>query len=296
MAEAVDLKAIGTRPVRPDGIEKVTGRAAFGADLNLPNMLHGKVLRSPHAHARIKRVDISRAAAADGVMAAVSGADFPGNASDLGKNVMARDKVLYHGHAVAAVAAKTQLQAEAALELIDVEYEALEPVMSLDQAMADGATLVNENQHTNGDASKPASNVAATQRFERGDLEAGFAEADVIVESEHRVPMAHQGYIEPHACTATVNEDGKSTVWCCTQGHFDVRSLTAQVLGESVGNIKVIPSEIGGGFGGKTTIYLEPLAVKMSQMSGRPVKMTMSREDVFRATGPTSGTWCRAKI
>ena len=170
--------------------------------------------------------------------------------------------MLYHGHAVAAVAAKTQWQAEAALDLIDVEYEVLEPVMSLDQAMAEGATLVNENQHTNGDASRPASNVAATQRFERGDLEAGFAEADVVVESEHRVPMAHQGYIEPHACTATMNEDGKATVWCCTQGHFDVRSMTAGVLGESVGNIKVIPSEIGGGFGGKTTIYLEPLAVK----------------------------------
>ena len=298
MAEALDLKAIGTRPVRPDGIDKVTGRAAFGADLHLPNMLHGMVLRSPHAHARIKRVDLARARAAEGVLAAVSGADFPGGAGagDLAKNVIARDKVLYHGHAVAAVAAKTLLQAEAALDLIEVDYEVLDPVMSLDEAMAVGAALVNESQHTNGDTSKPASNVAATQRFERGDLEAGFAEADVVVETEHRVPMAHQGYIEPHACTATANEDGKATVWCCTQGHFDVRSLTAQVLGEKVGNIKVIPSEIGGGFGGKTTIYLEPLAVRMSQMSGRPVKMTMSREDVFRATGPTSGTWCKAKI
>ena len=298
MAEAVDLKAIGTRPIRPDGIDKVTGRANFGADLHLPNMLHGKVLRSPHAHARIKSVDLSRARAADGVLAAVSGEDFPGGAgaNDLQKNIIARDKVLYHGHAVAAVAAKTQMQAELALDLIDVEYEVLAPVMSLDQAMADGATLVNESQHTNGDTSQPASNVAATQRFERGDVDAGFAEADVVVESEHRVPMAHQGYIEPHACTATMNEDGKATIWCCTQGHFDVRSLTAQVLGESIGNIKVIPSEIGGGFGGKTTIYLEPLAVKMSQMTGRPVKMAMSREDVFRATGPTSGTWCRAKV
>ena len=298
MAEAVDLKAIGTRPIRPDGIEKVTGRANFGADLHLPNMLHGKVLRSPHAHARIKSVDLTRARAADGVLAAVSGEDFPGGtgANDLQKNIIARDKVLYHGHAVAAVAAKTQMQAELALDLIDVEYEVLAPVMSLDQAMADGATLVNESQHTNGDTSQPASNVAATQRFERGDVDAGFAEADVVVETEHRVPMAHQGYIEPHACTATVNEDGKATIWCCTQGHFDVRSLTAQVLGESIGNIKVIPSEIGGGFGGKTTIYLEPLAVKMSQMTGRPVKMAMSREDVFRATGPTSGTWCKAKI
>ena len=297
MAEAVDLKAIGTRPVRPDGIEKVTGRAAFGADLNLPGMLYGKVLRSPYAHARIKSVDLSKARAADGVLAAVAGADFPdAGGNDLAKNVIARDKVLYHGHALAAVAAKTLDQADAALDLIEVEYEVLNPVLSLDEAMADDATLVNESQHTNGDTSKPASNVAAYQKFERGDVDKGFAEADVIVETEHRVPTAHQGYIEPHACTATVNEDGKATIWCCTQGHFEVRSLTAGVLGEKVGNIKVIPSEIGGGFGGKTVIYLEPLAVKMAKMSGRPVKMMMSREEVFRATGPTSATWCRAKI
>ena len=297
MAEAVDFKAIGTRPVRPDGIDKVTGRAAFGADLNLPGMLHGKVLRSPHAHARIRSVDVSAALAADGVFAAVSGADFPSERpDDLACNVLARDKALYHGHAVAAVAARTQAQAEAALDLIEVDYEILDPVLSLEDAMADGATLVNENQHTNGDTTQPASNIAATQRFARGDIDKGFADADVVVESEHRVPTAHQGYIEPHACTATVNADGKATIWCCTQGPFDVRSLTASVLGESVGNIKVIPSEIGGGFGGKTIIYLEPLAVKLSQLSGRPVKMTMSREEVFRATGPASATWCKVKI
>ena len=296
MAEAVDLKAIGTRPVRPDGIDKVTGRAAFGADLNLPGMLYGKVLRSPYAHARIKSVDLSKARAAEGVLAAVAGSDFPDASSDLAKNVIARDKVLYHGHAVAAVAAKTMDQADAALDLIDVEYEVLDAVLSLDDAMADGATLVNESQHTNGDTSKPASNIAAFQKFERGDVAKGFADADIIVETEHRVPTAHQGYIEPHACTATVNEDGKATIWCCTQGHFEVRSLTAGVLGEKVGNIKVIPSEIGGGFGGKTIVYLEPLAVKMAQMAGRPVKMMMSREEVFRATGPTSATWCKAKV
>ena len=297
MAEAVDFKAIGTRPVRPDGIDKVTGRAAFGADLNLPGMLHGKVLRSPHAHARIRNVDVSAALAAQGVFAVVSGADFPSERpDDLACNVVARDKALYHGHAVAAVAARTPAQAEAALDLIEVDYEVLDPVLSLEDAMAEGATLVNESQHTNGDTTKPPSNIAATQRFARGDIDKGFADADVVVESEHRVPTAHQGYIEPHACTATVNADGKATIWCCTQGPFDVRSLTASVLGESVGNIKVIPSEIGGGFGGKTIIYLEPLAVKLSQLSGRPVKMAMSREEVFRATGPASATWCKVKI
>ena len=296
MAEAAELKAIGTRPVRPDGIDKVTGRAAFGADLNLPGMLYGKVLRSPHAHARIKSVDLSKALAAEGVLAAISGADFPAADSDLAKNVLARDKVLYHGHAVAAVAAKTLDQADAALALVEVEYEVLNPVLSLDAAMADGAPLVNETQHPDGDTSQPASNIAARQKLERGDVEQGFAEADAIVESEHRVPTVHQGYIEPHACIVTVNEDGKVTIWCCTQGHFDVRSMTAEVLGERVGDIKVIPSEIGGGFGGKTTVYLEPLAVKLARMSGRPVKMMMSREEIFRATGPASATWCKVKI
>ena len=295
MAEAVDLKAIGTRPVRPDGIEKVTGRANFGADLNLPGMLHAKVVRSPHAHARIKSIDVSGALAMDGVLAAITGADLPGN-DDLAKNILAKDKALYHGHAVAAVAARTAYIAEQAVDQIKVEYEVLSPVMSVDDAMADGATLINEALHTNGDTSKPASNVAAITEFERGDVDKGFAEADVVIEGEYRVPTAHQGYIEPHACTASINEDGKATVWCCTQGQFDVRTSTALCLGKQVSDIRVIPSEIGGGFGGKTTIYLEPVAVKLSELTGRPVKMVMSREEVFRATGPTSATLCRVKV
>lgn len=295
MAEAVDLKAIGTRPVRPDGIEKVTGRANFGADLNLPGMLHGKILRSPHAHARIKSIDLSGALAVDGVLAAISGEDIPGG-GDLGDNVLANEKVLYNGHAVAAVAARSAYIAEQALDQIKVEYEVLNPVLSIDDAIADGATLVNESQHTNGDTSQPASNIAAITKFERGDVDKGFADADVIAEGEFRVPTAHQGYIEPHACTATINEEGKATVWCCTQGQFDVRSMTANCLNKQVSDIRVIPSEIGGGFGGKTTIYLEPVAVKLSEISGRPVKMVMSREDVFRATGPTSATLCRVKV
>ena len=132
--------------------------------------------------------------------------------------------------------------------------------------------------------------------MERGDIAKGFAEADIIIEGEYRTPTAHQGYIEPHACTASINADGKATIWCCTQGQFQVRSLSAEVLGKSVSDIKVIPSEIGGGFGGKTVIYLEPIAVKLSEVSGRPVRMIMTREEVFRATGPTSASWCKAKI
>ena len=297
MAEAATFKAIGTRPIRPDGVDKVTGRANFGADLNLPDMLHGKVLRSPHAHARIKRIDLTKAQAMEGVYAAISSADFPQEVtSSLSKNILARDKALYHGHAIAAVAARTPRIAEEALERIEVEYEVLPPVLSLDVAMQENATLVCEDLRTNDDESIPPSNVAGTQRFERGDVTKGFAEADVIVQEDFRIPSAHQGYIEPHACVATSNPGGRVTVWCTTQGPFEVRSATAGVLNKTVSDIKVIPSEIGGGFGGKTVVYLEPVAVRLSELTGKPVKMVMNREEVFRATGPASATLCKIKV
>ncbi len=311
MAEAHDYKQIGSRPVRPDGVDKVTGRAQFGADLNLPNMIHGKILRSPHAHARIKSIDVSGALAIDGVYAAVSGADFPevtsgdvlggeggGNIADIAKNVMARDKVLYHGHAVAAVAAATPQLAEAALDAINVEYELLTPVLDLKAAMQPDAPLLHEDMYTANLPEKPdaPSNIAAVMQLARGDVEAGFAEADLIVEGEYNIPMAHQGYIEPHACVASVNEGGQSTVWCCTQGHFEFRSMTSKILNMKISDLKFVASEIGGGFGGKTVVYLEPVAVLLSRKAGRPVKMAMSREEVFRATGPTSGTCCQVKV
>ena len=291
------MKAIGTRPARPDGVEKVTGRARFGADWSLSGMLHGKVLRSPHAHAKIRRVELSSALALDGVFDAVCGHDFSRDTSgDLGTNIMARDKAMYHGHAVAAVAATSPALAELALSLIHVEYEPLEPVLSLAEAMDPDSVVVNETVRLNGDAAHPAGNIAAHRTWERGSIRKGFKRADHVADGEFSVPMAHQAYIEPHACMATMNEDGKGTIWCCTQGHFDVRDLTAQVLGKRAGDIRVVATEIGGGFGGKTTIYLEPVALLMAERTGRPVKMVMSREEVFRATGPASATQCRVKL
>ena len=310
MAEAQDYKQIGSRPIRPDGVDKVTGRARFGADLNLPNMIHGRVLRSPHAHARIKSVDLSKALAMPGVFAAISGADFPGGVSDaevggegggslsdVAKNVMARDKVLYHGHAVAAVAASTPALATAALDAIEVEYEVLQPVLDVLAAMQENAVLVDEQNFTNlPEKPEKPSNVANIGKLARGDLEEGFAQADIVIEREYTVPMAHQGYIEPHACVANIDETGRGSVWCCTQGHFEFRTATATILGKDIADLKFIASEIGGGFGGKTVVYLEPLAVMLSEKAGRPVKMQMSREEVFRATGPTSGTVTKVKV
>jgi CO/xanthine dehydrogenase Mo-binding subunit len=300
---------VGTRPIRPDGVDKVTGHANYGADLEMPGMIHGLVLRSPHAHARIVSIDTKAAEALPGVKAVITSADLPdlpaslrggieGHLSmrELSCNVMARDKVLYHGHAVAAVAATSVHQARQALKLIDVVYEPLEPVLCIDSAIAPGATLLHEGMTTRGGTGDAPSNIASRLEFSHGDLEAGFAEADVVVEREFETTMVHQGYIEPHACVVRIGQDGQATVWCSTQGTFLVRELCAGLLELETSQVKVIPAEIGGGFGGKTTVYLEPLALTLSRKASRPVKMVMSREEVFRATGPTSGSKMRFKI
>ena len=293
-----ELKHIGSRPIRPDGVEKVTGRANFGADENMPGMVVGKVVRSSHAHARIKSIDTSKAETLPGVLSVITAADFPDRSEFsvrrkwFNDNILASDKVLYHGHAIAAVAAISQQVADQALAAIEVDYEELESVTDVLRAMEADAPILHENMFTSGLEETPTtpSNVVQRTQTSRGDVDARFVEADVIVERTFVTPMVHQGYIEPHACVGNATEDGQATVWCSSQGHFDVRSMTALALGKDLGDIRVIAAEIGGGFGGKTTIYLEPLAVKLSEKCQRPVKMVMSREEVFRATGPASGT------
>ena len=306
-----ELKVVGTRPVRPDGPDKVTGRAAYGADFAMPGQLVGRVLRSPHAHARIVAVDARRARALPGVKAVVSGADFPDvaaatqqageggeNVRDLAFNVMARDKALYHGHAVAAVAAVSAEVAEEALRLIEVGYEVLPHVIDVEAAMAPDAPLLHPGLYTTGIEPRPAtaSNIAARNQLAHGDLAAGFATAQVIVKGRYTTQPVHQGYIEPHACVAYWAPDGQCSVWCSSQGQFMVRTNCAKVLGVDAANIRVIPAEIGGGFGGKTTVYLEPVALALSRASGQPVKMVMTREEVFRATGPTSGSVVEVRL
>ena len=299
-------KWVGTRPIRPDGLEKVTGKAQFGADLMLPGMLFGKVVRSPHAHARIVSIDTTAAEAMVGVKAVITGSDFPDLAAngahasdiDVASNAIAREKVLYEGHVVAAVAATTRDQAEAAAKAVEVTYEVLPHVLTVDEAMADGAPLLHEGMITKGvdPAPENPSNVASKILHERGDLDQGFGEAHVVVEREFTTKPVHQGYIEPHAAVADANTDGRAHIWCSSQGHFQMRAYSATVLGVPPGNLKVTAAEIGGGFGGKTVIYLEPLAVRLSQRAGRPVKLVMDRDEVFRATGPTSGTRIRVKM
>ena len=287
---------VGTRPVRHDGADKVTGRALYGADFSTAGLLHGKVLRSPHAHARIKSIDTSKAEAHPGVRAIVTGKDLapaePGIMVDLGEgsdnlhylrtNILARDKVLYKGHAIAAIAALSPHEAEEALSLIEVQYEELPAVLTAPEGMKAGAPLLLDDLKTKrpdgsiGDLS----NLAEQIRHEKGDVEKGFAEADVVIEREFRTSTVHQGYIEPQNAVALWNNDGRLEIWCSTQGSFTVRDTTAAILDLPVSQVKVTPMEIGGGFGGKIPVYLEPLAALMSKKNGPP------RED---GDGPRRG-------
>jgi len=291
---------VGTRPNRPDGIDKVTGRAKFGADASAPGMLHASILRSPHAHAKIVKIDTTKAAAAKGVKAIVTRADFAngltGDNWDILENVMASDTALYDGHAVAAIAATSALAARDAIKLIEVTYEILPHVTDVDKAMAPGAPVIRSWA---ADSSVPAGlhpNVVRYHESGHGDVAKGFAAADLVVEDSFRTEATHQGYIEPHACLAQMDGDGKAELWCCTQGHFNVQKICAALLGTETSQIRVTASEIGGGFGGKTAVFIEPVALALARKANRPVKLVMSRSEVFRATGPTSSTSMDVKI
>jgi CO/xanthine dehydrogenase Mo-binding subunit len=305
------FEVVGTRPIRPDGADKVTGRAKYGADHNVAGQLVGKVLRSPYPHARIKSIDTKAAAALPGVKAIVTRDDFKEQASefvpagemlvnyrDVLRNVMAREKALYEGHPVAAVAATSESIARAALKLIKVDYEVLPHVIDVVEAMKPDAPIVEDGMITAGVTPPPtkASNVAKRVEFTLGDVSKGFADADLVVEREFVTAPVHQGYIEPHACVASVSEDGTAELWTTTQGHWIARAHCSRLLGWDITKLRVTSSEIGGGFGGKTVVYLEPVALALAQKTRRPVKMVMSRDEVFKASGPTSGAHVWVKM
>ena len=308
-----EYKVIGTRPIRHDGTDKVTGRAVYGGDVQLPGMLYGQVLRSPHGHARIRSIDTSRAEALEGVRAVVTGlGDLPPTEGDeivdLGEgpaklkymrdNVLATDKVLYRGHAVAGVAAINPHIAEEALGLIDVDYEVLPSYTEVLEAMKEEAVLLHEDLTTQefGEDTGRKSNIASHNQDKLGDVAEGFARADVVAEYEVNTATVHQGYIEPHNGTASWSQDGNLTVWTSTQGSFTARGQLGAVLDVPVQKVKVVPQEIGGGFGGKIPVYLEPVAALLSRKTGQPVKIIMTRADCFEGTGPTPGSFVRVKM
>ncbi len=297
-------KWIGTNTIRPDGVDKVTGRAAYAADTTMPGMIWGKVLRSPHPHANIRGINTAKAEALPGVKAVVTAkdiVDFPLDKSVmLGiqdmrwmcRNVMAREKALFPGHPVAAVAAISEEIAEKACALIEVDYEVLPWSVEIDDAIKDGAPILHDFLKFEG---KP-SNIAGKLEIKKGDAAEGFKGAEVVIERSFTTRPVHQGYIEPHACLISVGADNKTVIWSSSQGQFMVRAMTSLLTGIQQSDIRAIPAEIGGGFGGKTIVYLEPLAAMLSKKSGLPVKMVMTRDEVMRATGPTSGSKSTVKI
>ena len=306
------FNVVGTSPIRPDGLDKVTGRAKFADDFHLPGMLHGKILRSPHAHARIKSIDTKAAEALPGVRAVVTGADFPPvrheiihagaagvlNVREMSENCMATDKVLYDGHALAAVAADSPHVADEAVNLIEVEYELLPPVMDVRAAMAADAPVIHEDFHPGGFIAPTEKYLPNASRVQlgSGDVEQGFAEADLILEREYTAETIHQGYIESHVTTVNWDHNDYVTVWTATQGQFALRDHLADIIQVPISNINVVPLEIGGGFGGKERLYIDPVAAMLSKKSHCPVKIAMRRDEVFRATGPSSGTYIKLKF
>jgi CO/xanthine dehydrogenase Mo-binding subunit len=300
-SDGMAFKSFGRSYEKLDGLDKVTGRARFGADFTLSGSLFGKIVRSPHAHARIKSIDTSAAEKLPGVVSICTAADFPSDVSGdldtgeveigvqfLANLMMARRKVLFEGHPVAAVAATDIHIAEEAARLIKVDYEVLETVTDPIEAMAPDAPLLHEGlvaRSLSGKGDRP-SNITAHVEAGRGDVEKGFAESDIIVERTFKTSIVHQGYIEPEAETVHWRADGHIQVWANTQGSFAVRGNMANLLKVPASSITVTPLEVGGAFGAKTIPRVTPVAAILSRKAGRPVKIVLNREEVMKATGP----------
>ena len=304
------FKIIGKNLLRPDATDKVTGKALFGDDVRLPATLHMKVLRSPHAHARIKSLDVSEALKVPGVHAAATWKDFPPlppppyasvaftNHLNARENVLASHKVIYRGQPVAALCADNAHIAEEALAKIKVEYEPLKAVMNALDAIKPDSTPIHESYTgwTIMPAFKQVSPNAFHMQQKYNDIEQGFKEADVIVERDYDTATVHQGYIEPTTCLVEWKKDGSIDCWTTSQAPYFYREQLASILEVPQHKIKVTTTEVGGGFGGKEIAYLEPAAAILSKKTGHPVRATMTRAEVFTATGPGCGSHMKIKI
>ncbi len=281
---------LGKRIPKPDAINRVTGRMTYADDMTLPGVLAGKILASPVAHGRIRRLDVSKAARLPGVHVVLTAQDAPGNAYGgivRDKLIFARDIVRYHGDPIAAVAAENVDIAEEALHLIELDIEEL-PVLLDPKEAAASSTLIHQGweQYTAVPNLGRQGNVTSSGRVQWGDVEQGFAQADHVYEDRFDVSMAHQGYIEPRASMAQVEPSGRVSVWTTTQGIFPLRDQLALIFGLPMTQLRVVPTEIGGGFGGKIAPVTEPPAILLSQKTGRPVKVTYKRDEDFLSTTP----------
>jgi len=309
-----EVKGVGLSIPRPDGPEKVTGETRYVADLTPHGLLHAKLLRSPYAHARIVRIDARRARALGGVRVVLTAADVPAlkrKAPTRAHAVLAIDRVVFVGQPVAAVAADEPAIAEEALDLIEVEYDvlpaAVDPLQSMQAGappVADAGTEADTSEalaHSGVAAAKAdagparAANVTQQVRLQRGDVAQGFAASDLVIEHTYRVPMVHQGYLEPHAVLAQWDRAGLLTIWTSTQGSFNTRSEVADVLGLPENRVRVIPMECGGGFGGKIRALCEPVTALLARAAGRPVRYVMTRREELEAGMPAPQVIIRLK-
>jgi len=287
---------IGRSVCRSDSVEHVRGESLFGGDVFRPNMAYGKILRSRYAHARIRRIETKAAERLEGVLAVVTGREVPEGFFGVDikdQLVFARDKVRYRGDAVAAVAATTEEIASQALDLIQVEYEPLEPVFDAREAMASEAPLIHERlkDYEIGFETETRGNICTIATVSLGNLQQGFAEADLIVEDTFTTQIQHQSSLETHASVAEVDALGRVTVWTTTQKPFAMRRYLSQALRIPIHTIRVIPTKIGGGFGGKLELNVEPYAVVLAGKCGKPVKIVYSRSEEFQSTNPRHRTF-----
>ena len=295
-----EFYAVGKSVPRVDALSKVTGEAAYTADIILPGMLYGIAKRSPYPHARIVRIDTRRAEALPGVKAVITAQDVPDILIGLKLRdmpLLAREQVRFAGEKVAAVAATDEETAREAVELIDVEYEELPALTDPELAMREDAALVHENLHTYAGvpAAAKQTNIFHHESFTKGNAAEGFAEAELIVEHTFTTPVVHQGYMETHAAVVDVEPNGRVTVWSSDKVPFRVRSLMAEISGLPITQVRVIPSFVGGDFGGKGMIFDEPLCYFLARKSGRAVKMVMTRQEEFLAASPRHASIIRLK-
>ncbi len=294
-------KIIGTATTRSEGPDKVTGRAIYATDVVLPDMLWGKVLRSPIPYGRVKKIDVSKAAALPGVRAVATGDDVAGLL--IGRKIydmpiLADGVVRFIGEKVAAVAAEREEIAQAAIELIDIEYEELDPLLDPVGASKAGSPLLHPNVGGYRGLLHPienASNIVVDMTWKKGDIEAGFREADRVIENTFTTQPVHQAYIEPHACVVRASDSGVADVWACSKVPFALREQVATAFRKSVDDFVVKPCYIGGCFGGKGDFMDVPVCYLLSLKSGRPVKMVMYYYEEFIAGNPRHAAIVKVK-
>lgn len=294
-----DKNFIGADVDRIDGLLKVSGSAKYTNDINFPGLLHARILTSPFSHAKIKSIDTTKAKEIEGVRAIVTGKDYPilfgiylGD-----KPPLAIDKVRYFGEPVVAVVADSEEIAERAIKIVKVEYEPLESVGNVLDALKENAPIIHEEMdkyfHIPSIHPEPGTNVANRTKIRKGDVEKAFSEADVVIEDEFCFPPGDHVAIEPRAVICEISYDGFVTIYSSTQAPFVVRNLLSKFFGIPHNKIRIIAPKVGGGFGGKAGIQLEGLALILSKsVKGKPVKLVNKREeDLVSSPGRIGFLW-----